>query len=61
MDTVTVMDFRRRVGEVLDRAMRGWATTITRHGRAVAIVIGADEYARLRAAKEQYASVPRPD
>lgn len=49
MNTVwQLQDAKSRLSEVVDRAQRNGAQTITRHGRPVAVVLSAESFARLQ-------------
>ncbi len=47
MRTVTAMDLRRRLGEILDAAAAGEAITIERDGRPMAVLVTPEAAARL--------------
>jgi len=46
--TWPLQDAKNKLSELLETALRNGAQTITRHGRPIAVVISADEYARLQ-------------
>lgn len=46
--TWPLQDAKNKLSELLETALRQGAQTITRHGRPVAVVISAEEYARLQ-------------
>lgn len=49
MNTVwQLQEAKNRLSELVERALHSGAQTITRHGKPVAVVISADEYALLR-------------
>jgi prevent-host-death family protein len=48
--TLAALDAKNRFGELLDTAQRE-PVTIERHGRAVAVVLSAEEYGELQALK----------
>ena len=50
MRTLAALDAKNRFGELLDTAQRE-PVTIERHGRAVAVVLSAEEYGELQALK----------
>lgn len=45
-DTWTVAEAKARFSEVLDRAARKGPQMVTRHGRAAAVVVAAEEWER---------------
>ena len=47
MRTVTAMDLRRRLGEVLDAASAGEPITIVRDGRPMAVLVAPEAAARI--------------
>jgi prevent-host-death family protein len=47
MDRVPLRDAKARLSEVVDAAERGEPTTITRHGKPVAVVVSVDDAERL--------------
>ena len=50
MRTVAALEAKNRFGELLDRAQRE-PVTIEKHGRAVAVVVSAEEYKEMEALK----------
>jgi prevent-host-death family protein len=53
MQSVSIEEARRTLGELVDRArLAGEATMITRHGKASAVIVSADWYQRASAALE---------
>jgi prevent-host-death family protein len=50
MRTVAALEAKNRFGELLDTARRE-PVTIEKHGRAVAVVVSAEEYKELEALK----------
>lgn len=46
--TWPLQDAKNKLSELLETVMSQGAQTITRHGRPVAVVISAEEYARLQ-------------
>lgn len=50
MTTLTVSEARAQLPAVLDRVARGEEVTITRHGRAAAVVVGPNALRHRRAA-----------
>lgn len=50
MDSYTSTQLGKRVGEVIDRAIRGKPSLITRSGRPAAVVLDVEEYRRMRTA-----------
>lgn len=44
-----VQQAKARFSELVERAASGGPQTVTKHGRPVAVVLGVDEYRRLRA------------
>lgn len=50
MQTVSIEDARRTLGDLVDRArLAGEPTLITRHGKSGAVVVNADWYAEAEA------------
>jgi prevent-host-death family protein len=47
MRTVTAMDLRRRLGEILDAASAGESITIERDGRPMAVLVSPEAAARI--------------
>jgi len=43
-----LQDAKSRLSELVNRAQRNGAQTITRHGRPIAVVLSAESYARLQ-------------
>ena len=43
-----VQEAKARFSEMVERALKEGPQTITRHGKAVAVLVPADEYRRLR-------------
>ena len=43
-----IQEAKARFSEMVDRALKDGPQTITRHGKAVAVLVPADEYRRLR-------------
>jgi antitoxin Phd len=43
-----IQEAKARFSEMIDRALREGPQTVTRHGKAVAVLIPADQYRRLR-------------
>jgi prevent-host-death family protein len=58
MSTMTVSEARSALPDVLDRVERGEEVTITRHGRAVAVVVRPDAL-RSRRAEQALAAAER--
>ncbi|WUH93364.1 type II toxin-antitoxin system Phd/YefM family antitoxin [Streptomyces sp. NBC_00433] len=52
-DSVSVREARAKLAEVIDRAVAGEATLITRNGRPAAAVIPIDEYEALEEAADE--------
>lgn len=52
MRTIAALDAKNRFGELLDTAQRE-PVTIQKHGRAVAVVVSAEDYRELEALKLQ--------
>lgn len=48
MKEIQLKDVKATLSRVVDRAVAGEGAIITRHGRKEAVVIGWDEYERLR-------------
>jgi prevent-host-death family protein len=46
-----LQEARNHLSELVERATRRGAQTITKHGRPVAVVLSAEEYAKLRPQK----------
>lgn len=46
--TWSVQDAKNKLSELLDTAVKDGAQTITRHGKPLAVVISAEEYAQLQ-------------
>lgn len=46
--TWPLQDAKNRLSELLDRAVKNGAQTITRHGKPIAVVVSAETYARLQ-------------
>ena len=44
-----IQEAKARFSELVDRALKEGPQTVTRHGRPVAVIMPAAEYARLRA------------
>lgn len=60
MTRLPMLKFRRSPGEVLDRVrLRDEAVTLERAGRAVAVIISPERYARLQAAAAREANAPQ--
>lgn len=51
MAEVTATDVRRQFHSILKSAVDGTITTVTRHGKVLAAVIGASDYELLKRAK----------
>jgi prevent-host-death family protein len=49
-----LQEAKDRLGEVIDLAQTEGPQIVTRHGLAVAVVVDADEYRRLRAASAEF-------
>ncbi len=47
-----LQEAKNRLSELVDRAVRDGAQTITRHGRPVAVVLAAETYDKLRPRKK---------
>lgn len=47
---ITATDVRDRLGEMIDRTLAGDRVVISRHGKTIAALIGAQDFDRLRAA-----------
>ncbi|MFZ0889642.1 MAG: type II toxin-antitoxin system Phd/YefM family antitoxin [Candidatus Binataceae bacterium] len=43
-----IQEAKARFSEMVDRALKEGPQTVTRHGKAVAVLVPADEYRRLR-------------
>ncbi len=43
-----IQQAKARFSELVDRALKEGPQTVTRHGKAVAVLVPADEYRRLR-------------
>ena len=43
-----IQEAKARFSEMVDRALKDGAQTVTRHGKAVAVLVPAEEYRRLR-------------
>jgi len=43
-----IQEAKARFSELVERALKDGPQTVTRHGKAVAVLIPADEYRRLR-------------
>lgn len=43
-----IQEAKARFSELVERALKEGPQTVTRHGKAVAVLIAADEYRRLR-------------
>jgi prevent-host-death family protein len=52
MRTVTAMDLRRRLGEILDAASAGERITVERDGRPMAVLVTPEAAARLDESKQ---------
>lgn len=50
-DRWTVAEAKARFSEVIERAQRDGAQTVTKHGTPAAVVLSAEEYERLRASQ----------
>ena len=48
MTTWPLQDAKNKLSELLDRVLQQGAQMITRHGKPVAVVISAEDYARLQ-------------
>ena len=48
MRTVQLRDAKARLSELVDEAANGEATIVTRHGKPRAVILGVDEWNRLR-------------
>jgi antitoxin Phd len=46
--TWPLQDAKNRLSELLERALKNGAQTITRHGKPIAVVVSAETYARLQ-------------
>jgi prevent-host-death family protein len=53
-DRWTLAEAKARFSEVVDRAQRGGAQTVTRHGTPAAVVMSVEEYERLRTAQRSF-------
>lgn len=51
----SIAEARKRLAEIVDDAIEGEPARITRRGRAVAVVVSAAEYDRLRSGKKSFA------
>ena len=47
-----LQDAKARFSELVNRALKEGPQTVTRHGKAVAVVVPAEEYRRLRGRKK---------
>jgi prevent-host-death family protein len=52
-ETVNLAEARRKLPELADRANAGQAYLVSRRGREIAVLIGVDEYRRLKALEQQ--------
>jgi antitoxin Phd len=52
-EIVNLAEARKRLPALADRANAGQTYVVSRHGREVAVLIGIDEYQRLKALEEQ--------
>lgn len=52
-ETINLADARKRLPELADRASAGQTYFVSRRGRELAVLIGIDEYQRLKALEEQ--------
>ena len=52
-NTIGLADARKKLPELTDRAYAGKTYTITRRGRALAVILGVDEYERLKEIERQ--------
>ena len=50
--TINLSQARKKLPELTDRAHAGGIFSISRHGRELAVLIGIDEYRRLKAIEE---------
>lgn len=53
-DTVTVREARTQLARIIDRAVEGGSTVITRDGAPVAAVVSIDDYNALEDAIDEY-------
>jgi prevent-host-death family protein len=53
-DTVSVREARAELAKIIDRAIEGGATVITRDGNPVAAVVSMDDYNALEEAIDEY-------
>ena len=52
-ETINLAEARKKLPELADRASAGQAYILARRGREVAVIIGVEEYQRLKAMGEQ--------
>lgn len=55
MTQYSIAEARKHLSEIIDEAIDGAPARITRRGREVAVVVSAEEYARLRSGKKSFA------
>jgi len=52
-ETINLAEARKKLPELADRASAGQTYFVSRRGRELAVLIGIDEYQRLKALEEQ--------
>jgi len=52
-ETINLAEARKKLPELADRANAGQAYVVSRRGREVAVLIGIEEYQRLKALEQQ--------
>jgi prevent-host-death family protein len=52
-ETINLAEARKKLPELADRANAGQTYVVSRRGREVAVLIGVEEYQRLKALEEQ--------
>jgi prevent-host-death family protein len=61
MNTVQLRDAKANLSKLVDAAERGESTTITRHGREVAVLVPIEEHAKAMAAARKETLEGKPD